>query len=544
MKYKSDKAGKRVQGMKLLIVDDEKLTRDGLMNSIDWEQLGVDAVAQADDGLHGFELAGGFQPDIVLSDVRMPRMSGIEMAEKLQIHNPDISIIFMSGYSDKEYLKAAIKLKAVSYVEKPIDLEEIKEAVRRACQDVAAAREAAGIKALSISMSRSSLAERLAMAPRADKMLMKEEDMEFPFPTDRHTLFFTFLIQFYHISYMINGLGEMIEPHIGHVLTSFGLREIHSVRQGNLFFYHVWGVKRFTDREKNLIGTKLEEALKSLSLHYHIVFGKNVEGMAEIHNSYNSAVIELQNSFFSPDNTHRIYKHRDDYDIFHGLEDLDMENRLEECLLHKNEKETFAMLEEMVERLVAMKNILPNQVKDLYYKLFGVVRNIYRTLQIQTVEEGESDNSLWGSLSSCESVYELHELLKERISYFFSSAGSMGEENSTVYLIKQFIADRYQDEALSVKDISAHVMLSSSYVCTLFKNDTGMTLNQYLTEYRIERAKKLLADPRYKIIDISAKVGYSDGNYFGKIFKRVCGMSPSEYREKETAALRGEFSHD
>ena len=116
MKYKSDKAGKRVQGMKLLIVDDEKLTRDGLMNSIDWEQLGVDAVAQADDGLHGFELAGGFQPDIVLSDVRMPRMSGIEMAEKLQMHNPDISIIFMSGYSDKEYLKAAIKLKAVSYV--------------------------------------------------------------------------------------------------------------------------------------------------------------------------------------------------------------------------------------------------------------------------------------------------------------------------------------------------------------------------------------------------------------------------------------------
>ena len=104
MKYKSDKAGKRVQGMKLLIVDDEKLTRDGLMNSIDWEQLGVDAVAQADDGLHGLELAGGFQPDIVLSDVRMPRMSGIEMAEKLQMHNPDISIIFMSGYSDKEYL--------------------------------------------------------------------------------------------------------------------------------------------------------------------------------------------------------------------------------------------------------------------------------------------------------------------------------------------------------------------------------------------------------------------------------------------------------
>lgn len=283
--------------MKLLIVDDEKLTRDGLMNSIDWEQLGIDAVEQADDGLHGYELSKRFHPDIVLSDVRMPRMSGIEMAEKLQADDRNISIIFMSGYSDREYLKAAIKLKAVSYVEKPIDLEEIREAVRRACRDVAAARKAAGIKALSISMSRSALAARLAMAPRKDIPPIKWEEMEFLFPTDRHTLFFTFLIQFYHLRDMPvgmeRGLEKLVTPHIATVLESVGLKEIHSIRQESLFFYHVWGMKRYTDREKGVLGSRLEEVLKPLSLHYHIVFGKNVEGMKEIHNSYNSAVIEL-----------------------------------------------------------------------------------------------------------------------------------------------------------------------------------------------------------------------------------------------------------
>ena len=122
--------------MKLLIVDDEKLTRDGLMSNIDWKSLGIDAIAQADDGLHGYEAALAFQPDIILSDVRMPRMSGIEMAEKLQLVNPALSIIFMSGYSDKEYLKAAIKLKAVSYVEKPIDLEEVEQALRDVIRDI------------------------------------------------------------------------------------------------------------------------------------------------------------------------------------------------------------------------------------------------------------------------------------------------------------------------------------------------------------------------------------------------------------------------
>ena len=87
------------------------------------------------------------------------------------------------------------------------------------------------------------------------------------------------------------------------------------------------------------------------------------------------------------------------------------------------------------------------------------------------------------------------------------------------------------EETLSIKVISEHVFLSTSYLCTLFKNETGQTLNQYLTDFRIEKAKKLLRDPRYRITDISAQVGYSDGNYFGKIFKKSAGMSPSEYRD-------------
>ena len=88
------------------------------------------------------------------------------------------------------------------------------------------------------------------------------------------------------------------------------------------------------------------------------------------------------------------------------------------------------------------------------------------------------------------------------------------------------------EDSLSVKDISAHVFLSASYVCTFFKNETGQTLNQYLTEYRMEKAKQLLKNGRFKISDISSRVGYSDGNYFGKSFKKYSGLSPSEYREK------------
>jgi two-component system response regulator YesN len=106
------------------------------------------------------------------------------------------------------------------------------------------------------------------------------------------------------------------------------------------------------------------------------------------------------------------------------------------------------------------------------------------------------------------------------------------KDNATIYTIKEFISKNYRNESLSVKDIGEHVFLSSSYVCTLFKNETGKTLNQFLTEFRIEKAKSMLMDPRYKITDISSKVGYSDSNYFGKAFKKFVDLSPSEYRER------------
>ena len=118
--------------MKLLIVDDEMLTRTGLISSISWENLGIDEVYEASDGIEGLKMAEKHKPEIILSDVRMPRMNGIDMLYKVRENAPDTVFIFMSGYSDKEYLKAAIKLRAVNYVEKPLDLVEIEQAVRTA----------------------------------------------------------------------------------------------------------------------------------------------------------------------------------------------------------------------------------------------------------------------------------------------------------------------------------------------------------------------------------------------------------------------------
>lgn len=121
--------------MKLIVVEDEKVIRNGLLKHVPWQRLGVSEVESAANGEEALAKAEIFRPDIVLSDIRMPGMSGVELCRKLKEKYPDLEIIFSTGYADKEYLKAAIDLHAVGYVEKPVNVkilsDNIKEAVRR-----------------------------------------------------------------------------------------------------------------------------------------------------------------------------------------------------------------------------------------------------------------------------------------------------------------------------------------------------------------------------------------------------------------------------
>lgn len=133
--------------MKILLVEDEMLTRDGLMMSIPWEELGVKEVFTAEDGEEGLELAGRHKPDIIMTDVRMPRMDGITMAFEIRKTNKKCHFIFISGYCDKEYLKSAIQLSAINYIEKPVEIDEVIAALKKAMKQVLEQRRQEEIEA-------------------------------------------------------------------------------------------------------------------------------------------------------------------------------------------------------------------------------------------------------------------------------------------------------------------------------------------------------------------------------------------------------------
>jgi len=118
--------------LNLLLVDDEESTREGLLKFVKWENIGIHRVEIAENGEEAVELARRISPDILLTDIRMPNMDGIELAAAIKEFLPDCKIIFISGFADKEYLKSAIRLNALEYVEKPLDMEEVTDTLSKA----------------------------------------------------------------------------------------------------------------------------------------------------------------------------------------------------------------------------------------------------------------------------------------------------------------------------------------------------------------------------------------------------------------------------
>ena len=515
---------------KLLIVDDENLTRTGLTSSIDWIRLGIDEVFVAEDGLDGLHQASVHKPDIILSDVRMPRMSGIEMMDRIHALMPDTVFIFMSGYTDKEYLKAAIRLQAVNYVEKPLDITEVEKAVRVSIERRHTIEQTRNAESITDSISAAHLALCLTIPYRSSRNSVEELSRRYCMRYGSVDLFhaaFTVLLQtdekfdlspdfFSHLQNLLHDFARQLHLHV-----------IAAEKKPNLFVFHLFRKTSFTQNTVRTITDFLSCHIETDN--WYLAAGQIVSGIQKLYDSYSSAAIRLQSSFFY---NNRTVLCRDPEAIPSAAENPET---IYEELITALRNPAHSTLDPLMDRLyqAIYKNptLIRGNIQTLYYRLLDAIFTQRKQRQLpDTATPASFDNTL-DSLNRCFSYPELHDMLKRTIDAFLNDVENYVPVNSSVYLIKEYISRHYNNPMLSTKEISQYASLSASYACTVFKNETGQTLNQYLTEFRLERAKELLADPRNNISDIAASVGYNDSNYFGKAFKKYSGQSPSEYRE-------------
>ncbi len=510
--------------MKLLIVDDEKLTREGIGQSIDFPALSIHQVLLEDDGLNGLKTARREQPDIVLTDVRMPRMSGVEMAERILQELPGTVIVFMSAYSDKEYLKAAIKLKAVSYVEKPLDTAELTEALREAVASRAGSRPMLDRQQHQLSFLASLLMEPAEKRTQPVWELIQELNL----PLTPSTSFCTMILRLnVPLSSFSVAFLDGITQKLSQTLAALDAGWLYTLRADQYVIFHLYA-SSLPEKSLNQISAVLTGLFQGVC-HFYIARGPVVSGPDHVPASALAARKLLDQSFFfQPDQ-----EIPPAVDAPAGEPAADILTDFSVALSERREEQAIGLAEQLYRSLSPRTALNPSQIRDLYYRCLGKLDEFATAMHISLWNrEGIHPESIWDGVMSCLSLSQLHELLTGKIRLFFSGLAQGAGEHPIIFQIKEFIHQNYSLPTLSVPDVSSHVHLSASYMCTLFKSETGQTLNQYLTDYRIRMSKQFLADPRYKIADISSKVGYSDGNYYSKAFKKLVGLSPSEYREK------------
>lgn len=515
--------------MKLLIVDDEELTRTGLIDSIDWESLGIFQLFQAEDGISGLRIAKEVKPEIVLCDVRMPRMDGIQLVERLEKLLPGSAFIFMSGYSDKEYLKAAIRLKAVNYVEKPLDPAEVKCSIKDAYRCVRQNMRTVKNELFYSKGTASSFAAALTHPYKESRETISGLAGELDLKITPHLSFTSFVVKLEQ--------SQTDRNHMDQILNDLEVFLSHSHRQvyyvSKYIQYHIFHIVSPAPPSMpslDRIGAFLKNRFDRTCAFY-ISRGETYTGIARAYESYASAVSLMQSSFFFDSGTlfTAVKKPAVNSEKPGRIPGERCISLLSEAVLSKDRNAAGKLLLQLHEDFYQRKDIFPHEARDLYYKLFMILEDCRQQLRLAPAMEPENAMKL---LENCFSFNVLHQRLVQKTELLLEAAQSHMPENSTVFLIKDYIHSHYKDESLSVRDIGSQVFLSASYVCTYFKNETGQTINQYLTDFRMKKAKELLADPRYQIADISSKVGYSNGNYFSKSFKKLTGLSPSDYREK------------
>ena len=528
--------------MNLLIVDDEEITREGIIQILPWSELGIDQILQADDGINALLLVEKFKPDIILTDVRMPRMDGIQMSIKLKELYPHCVIIFMSGYSDKEYLKAAIQLKAVDYVDKPINIQELKSAIENAAaqfkktqiqkhtEHVAEAYVKVGIPLLRSELAMSLLNKDTSLTLTIEQA--KAACINLPVDGFFHTVIVKFLLNEKSPSDHFSSIKAVVFSSLENAFSKYRVNGISAVKNEEYLILHLFAEPfekhLFTEDKLCRFLNDLTAPLENLC-NFIISIGKKVHGLTNIHDSYKTAVSGIERAFFKGYNciiySEGISNSRHELDttlIKNFIELIDGERR----------EESIFYIKSLISSMRRHEDTPVNSIKNFFYSILLQLCKLAHQKGFDLFEYSTGENHIWEMFLKFYTLSEIEEFIIENLNTFFETSKQKGKNSNLIDNIYKYIRSHYSDPNLSIDSISEYVHFAPTYICSVFKEKTDKTLNHYITEYRIEKSKEFLRDLDIKVSDVSLKVGCRNSGYFTKLFRKTTSITPSEYRER------------
>lgn len=489
---------------KLLIIDDEKLMRQGLVDYIDWAELSIEIIGTAKNGEEALILIEDKSPDIILSDIRMPRLNGIELIKKLRLLNLNTQVIFISAYSEFSYAQSALKWGAFDYLLKPIEEDVLYQCIQNCIE-----------KKLQTSSTPTEDFNEIRWAT-LEKHLFEYILNTKPFANEALLLSQQLLGTdfFKQPNYLLTVYSSAIDalPKVSSLLASIPELKFCSVKLSK--HLHLFLLSILPD-EGEPASALLKEQLPLL-VHDFCIKNFTLDVLPlQFHKAQLQLLVNQKLLTCIP--SYKSIPCLDRRVISDAMSDFNKEtltSLLQQQLQVLIEREVFLDLDKLQYELKLFLSIVYDELEHIY----GHLTDSLSTGQMQILSKITDYNNFFEMIACVDQTFGL---LTEELLQFFTS-------NQIVSLSLQYIHKNYF-APITLYDVAEHIHVSSSYLSKLFKHTTGDTFSNYLITYRIKKSQKLLAERELKIYEISARVGYPDVVQFTKMFKKVAGVSPSKW---------------
>lgn len=537
--------------LKVFLVEDEIIIRNGVKNNIPWEQEGFTFVGEAGDGELAWPLIKQTKPDILITDIRMPFMDGLELSGLVRKELPDTKIIILSGYSEFDYAKQAINLGVANYLLKPISGEKLLEAVKQVADIIREERAQAllveqyrlengeNVKVEKIRLFEQIVAGTATTREILDRGELLELDLAAPFYT-------VLLLKLVDSGERMDSSAQVMEASDKVDEAIMKNPEFLAVERGLEGLAIL--MKSEEERQAGTQLMNLEKEIQEILTQYPEVSyfggaGETVQRMRDIRRSYIGASKAFASRFFTGKNRFLTVEQIRELKPA-GMKDMSLKsvdaskiNRklVEDFLKSGLEEETKNFVEEY------FKNIGHENYESLMFCHYLIVdMNLCASHFLESIG---IDSALLPA--QCRDVGEFADTLQceeGMISYvtkLFTETIRLRDKSSRnkymelITAAQKIILENFQNNEFSMNQAAAMVNLSPGYFSTLFRQETGVSFVEHLTGIRLEKAKALLMCTNMRSSEIAYEVGYKDAHYFSYIFKKVCGCTPKEYRARK-----------
>jgi len=537
---------------KVLIIDDEPIIRKGLKNIINWKNFGCEVVGEAADGFEGTELIKKLLPDIIITDIKMPETDGLTMLKEIKTVVPQSKIIILTGYRNFEYAHEALKIGVTDFLLKPSKIEELTAVITKA------------VRELKFQKERAEEFEKLNQMFRQNISVLREKllyDVIYEINTnqddikEKYELFnirqgtFCMLLVQNDAEDDKNG-GEMSQ--YDRHLYQFGIIntfnevfsdkfEVIHITLNNIgiaFLIMPHGDDRELLKAIDKKCTYLQEIIcNCFGFTVTIAVSSIGNDLTELPQKFTECREALEHKFYMGNNSVIFHS---DVNTFFKYDDHSMLEKLQKALIEGVKSGNESAVKERLQDIFSyIRNTDPARkefVKNFYWNTITSINNI--RLSLMSGENGKKLQyseltGLYSLIEKCTNAEELNTLLEEAAISVVSKVNNFNNKSIKLVLRKavEYLHEHY-NEQVTLNEVAEHTFVSTYYISRMFKREMGKNFVDYLNELRIEKAKEMLRDVRYKTYEVAEKVGIPDAHYFSKLFKKYVGVTPTEYREQ------------